>query len=150
MTIPEFANEAEAAEAGYLVRLPRTEEYRGWLILTDYKSHRIRICGRQRSGAWAVPETPQPLIRVGMAGTVRMNRTMPSGRYMKFRWAWLPHGGQPREDLISIADRTSRVGHPMPLGRYAHRSEWERARAELCRLVDVRVDGRANLDLIED
>lgn len=147
---PEFATEAEAAAAGYLIRLPHTEEYRGWLILTDYKNHRIRVFGREISGTWAEDDTPKPVLAVGMTGRVRMSRTMPSGRYMKFRWVWLPCGSQPREHVIRIVGRRNRIGVLLELVNYAHQTEWDRAAAELRRLIDIRVDGRENIDLIED
>lgn len=154
MTVEVFQNVADAAEAGYLLRLPPTEEYRRWLIITDYVGGRVRMVGREISGRRVMPDTPPPSgIRVSIAGRMKRVRgggTFRDGSIMQFRFVTLPRGAQPEESIIRIVGRVSRVGTPDELCRYATRAEWLRARDELRRLIDIRIDGRANIDLIED
>lgn len=151
MDIPHFASEAEATAAGYLIRLPRNvPDYRGWMIGTDYCRGRMRLFGRERSGRWDYPDNPAAPFRVGMCGTIKTTRmASPSGKAPIFRWIKLPWALQPREDLIRVDGMRDRVGGDASLCKFAHLSEWERVRNEIMRRVDVKLDGRADVDLIE-
>lgn len=150
MGVPHFATCDEASAAGYLIRLPPLQDYRGWIIGTDYASHRIRLWARERSGQWDYTDNPPSPIRVSMTGRINLNRgCSPSGKAPIFRWIRLPRTLQPREDLITVDDHRTGAGFFEPLVRYAHRSEWERAAAELRRRIDIKIDGCADIDLIE-
>jgi hypothetical protein len=141
--IPEFANSAEAAAAGYLIKLPATYEHRGWLIITDYSRHKIRVFARERQGKIVI----EPVTN--MIPARRWGGRASGGKRVAFRWVRLPASDQPAETLICIADAKSKSGVATPLQWYATRAEWFRATAALHRLVDIRIDGRENIDLVE-
>lgn len=134
--IQEYQTYAEAEAAGWIIRPPATIEYRGWYVISDQTRRGWRVHGREVTGKLVKTTMKWPTLKPALGNGLRMG----------FRTVRLHHGDQPQPtNAIRCAECRNNLGQICTMPQAIHVEDWEHARDQVMRLVDLRIDGKSNI-----